>query len=295
MSNKLKLITTKAKALYKTGKYAKWTDAIKAASKGIGAVKKKSAPKKAVVKKKSAPKKSAAKKKVATKKSSYHKDTKSHNVNIRVMSGINVNRAMEIASHWHNGQWSALYQFASSGKILKENYQRYLNELPPPADLTTKDKNNIVRLITYIHKEYKRLYSGKKFAGKVSGYKKTTRKGRQTTVHYTRIGSLPKYKDIDAAREIQLFADNDSSLYFRRKLPILKNLEKKYKKGNYDIDKAAKLWRYFIDDALQSYNKEFGSRGDKWHELLNTSDRQLLALEYAKDTLRDFNNGEFYD
>jgi hypothetical protein len=35
MSNKLKQITTKAKALYKSGKYKKWTDAIKAASKQV--------------------------------------------------------------------------------------------------------------------------------------------------------------------------------------------------------------------------------------------------------------------
>lgn len=37
MANKLKAITTKAKALYKSGKFKKWTDAIKAASKSIGA------------------------------------------------------------------------------------------------------------------------------------------------------------------------------------------------------------------------------------------------------------------
>lgn len=55
--NKLKRITTEAKKLYKTGKYQKWTDAIKAASKKIGAT-------------------------------STHKDTKSHNVNIRVVSGV---------------------------------------------------------------------------------------------------------------------------------------------------------------------------------------------------------------
>ena len=36
-----------------------------------------------------APKKKSLKKKSAKKSSSYHKDTKSHNVNIRVMSGIN--------------------------------------------------------------------------------------------------------------------------------------------------------------------------------------------------------------
>jgi len=87
MSNKLKAITTKAKQLYKTGKFSKWTDAIKQASKmltkttgskKIGAIKKKATKK--VVKKKIAKKKTTPK--------SYHKDTKSHNVNIRVMSGF---------------------------------------------------------------------------------------------------------------------------------------------------------------------------------------------------------------
>lgn len=79
MANKLKAITSKAKALYKSGKYSKWTDAIKAASKQIAGV----APKKK-------PTKKAAVKKVAAKKaiSKMHKDTKSHNVNIRVVSGV---------------------------------------------------------------------------------------------------------------------------------------------------------------------------------------------------------------
>ena len=54
--------------------------------KKVGAVKKKSAPKNKAAVKKAAPKKIANKR--AT---SFHKDTKSHNVNIRVMSGINYN------------------------------------------------------------------------------------------------------------------------------------------------------------------------------------------------------------
>ena len=124
----LKQITTKAKALYKTGKFAKWTDAIKAASATISKTTKK--VKKAVTKKaakkigykkdrmdilfRATPlirkykasgynredaiknatidagfmsgikKKPVAKKKVAK---SYHKDTKSHNVRINVLSG----------------------------------------------------------------------------------------------------------------------------------------------------------------------------------------------------------------
>jgi hypothetical protein len=88
MSSKLKQITTKAKALYKSGKYKKWTDAIKAASKTLTSTVKK--VKVGAVKKKAAAKKVAHKK--PHKKSParlLHKDTKSHNVNIRVMSGIN--------------------------------------------------------------------------------------------------------------------------------------------------------------------------------------------------------------
>jgi hypothetical protein len=93
MANRLKQITTKAKQLYKTGKYAKWTDAIKAASKqtaSVGATKKKAAKKsvKKVAKKKTAVKKAAPKKKAAARNYGSHKDTNSHNVKVSVVSGI---------------------------------------------------------------------------------------------------------------------------------------------------------------------------------------------------------------
>lgn len=102
----LKKITTKAKQLYKTGKYAKWTDAIKEASKSLHKSASKTVKKHATKVKKYAVKKaksgikSLAKKVyeskhlsgVKTKKKatpkSLHKDTMSHNVKISVMSGI---------------------------------------------------------------------------------------------------------------------------------------------------------------------------------------------------------------
>ena len=108
-----------------------------------------------------------------------------------------------------------------------------------------------------------------------------------------KIGSMPIYKDKDAAREIQLYADNDSQLYYQRRNPILKNLSKKYLKGQYDIEKAAKLWRYYIDAALQKYHKEFGGRGS-WSNLLSVPDRNLLAIEYAKATKDEFDLGNTY-
>ena len=195
----------------KVGAAPKKKAAKKAApKKAAKKVVKKAAPKKAAPKKvakKAAPKKAAKKKhtkygkvKAHTRRvAGLHKDTKSHNVNIRVVSGV--------------------------GKSIK-------------------------------------------------------------------IGSMPSYKDKDAAREIQLFADSDTQLYQQRRKPILINLSKKYIKGQYDIDKAAKLWRYYIDAALQKYQKEFGGRGS-WSNLLSVPDRNLLALEYAIETKNEFDLGNF--
>ena len=182
---------------------------------GVGAVKKKAAPKK------KAATKVKAKKRAATE---MHTDTKSHNVNIRVISGIKV-----------------------KSKELRKQLEK---------------------------KGYKLTH----------GYTVAKRK---------RIGEAPTFRDPDAAREIELYADNDSQLYFQMRKPILVNLGKKYKKGTYDIDKAAKLWRYYVEAAMKKYNKEFGSRSDKWFELLDTHDRNLLARDYAIRTKQEFDLGNF--
>jgi len=138
----------------------------------------------------------------------------------------------------------------------------------------------------------KGTYKGLKKIGaaKSNGYHKDT---KSHNVNIRVVSGIPPYKDPDAAREIELYADNDSRLYFSRKLPILKNLQKKYQKGQYDVEKAAKLWLYYINDAMQRYNKEYGSRGDKWSDLLSVADRKLLAIEYAKETLNEFEQGNF--
>lgn len=179
---------------------------------GVGAVKKKASTTKVKAKK-------------SKRTSEMHTDTKSHNVNIRVVSGIKV-----------------------KSKELRKQLQK---------------------------KGYKLTH----------GYAVAKRKS---------IGDLPTFSDPDAAREIELYADNDSQLYFQSRQPILMNLSKKYKKGTYDIDKAAKLWRYYVEAAMKKYNKEFGSRGDKWYELLNTNDRNLLARQYAIRTKEEFDLGNYY-
>jgi len=109
-----------------------------------------------------------------------------------------------------------------------------------------------------------------------------------------KITGLPTAKDIESMREIELWAKNDSKLYYSQRLPILKNLYKKYKKDMYDVTKATKLYRYFVDSAMRSYHKEFGSKNENWYDLLSTNDRQILAQEFAIETLEEFQNGEVY-
>lgn len=125
MSNRLKQITTKAKALYKTEKFAKWTDAIKAASKQTGTTKKKIG----AVKKKAAPKKKAQ-------KVSTHKDTKSHNVKINVTSGIGAVKTAGIG-------------------ILKDKYGKlHIKKL---SEKTKRGKKAIQKELSEVAKKIKKL------------------------------------------------------------------------------------------------------------------------------------------
>ena len=40
-----------------------------------------------------------------------------------------IDQIRKVCASWHGGQWSALYQFASSGIFIHDNILRYLREL----------------------------------------------------------------------------------------------------------------------------------------------------------------------
>ncbi len=143
----------------------------------------------------------AVKKAWAVKKG-VHKDTKSHNVNIKVVSGVKKTKV----SGWRKGKTAII----EKGEKPKKNLKNVRVTRIKKRDLFDKPGT------------FKRFRS---------------------------IGNLPKYNDSDAAREIQLYADNDNQLYFQRRKPILTNLKKKLDKGTFNVDKAAKLWKYYIDAA----------------------------------------------
>lgn len=75
---------------------------------------------------------------------------------------ISKERAKEIAAHWHSGQWSALYSFASTGEIHIKKSLQYINELikecqseyhtAMPEYRSERDKKELKSLIRYFLK-----------------------------------------------------------------------------------------------------------------------------------------------
>lgn len=98
-----------------------------------------------------------------------------------------------------------------------------------------------------------------------------------------------------SAKELVLFADNDSHLHKNSHHPIMANLAKKAKKGVYDPKLAAKLWGYHADRAAVKYHKEMGEPTDKWHKAWPKAVRDEAAghwEEFHRDELKTYKDEE---
>jgi hypothetical protein len=84
----------------------------------------------------------------------------------------------------------------------------------------------------------------------------------------------------DEVDELVLYATNDADLYRQRIQPIIKNLQKKVKKGIYDKNKALVMWKRVADEAAKKYLREFGSPGDG-NNVFTVQDRKEAAKDIA--------------
>ncbi len=81
--------------------------------------------------------------------------------------------------------------------------------------------------------------------------------------------------DVD---ELVLYITNDGRLYEQVATPIIKNMKRKRKNGNYDDKLAVKGWQHLADEGVRRYDKEFGSgRGSL--TMLNKATRIAIAEE----------------
>ena len=94
----------------------------------------------------------------------------------------------------------------------------------------------------------------------------------------------------DEMRELKLYIDNDASIYRQRYIPILKNLSKKKKKGNYRKGLASKAFMYLIDDGAKRYTKSYGGND---RDMFPKRQRKDLAKDYVDEFEDTFKNQEF--
>lgn len=87
---------------------------------------------------------------------------------------------------------------------------------------------------------------------------------------------MKTYPDMEAARELEIYADNTRAVYDRWAMPTVENLRKKYKKGTYDKEKAVKAWEYVAEAAAKMYCHEFADR-TAWHIVFNAATRRIVA------------------
>lgn len=60
---------------------------------------------------------------------------------------ISSNLATHICSHWHSGQWSSFYSFASSKQYIDDKYNNYISELEKcEKHATRSEKKELKRL-----------------------------------------------------------------------------------------------------------------------------------------------------
>ena len=78
------------------------------------------------------------------------------------------------------------------------------------------------------------------------------------------------------AQELYLYALNDSALYHQQREHVEALLQKRFDKGDYDSEKAARLGLYFADTAPKQKQKEFCGNG-KWFHLFNIDTRREMA------------------
>ena len=98
----------------------------------------------------------------------------------------------------------------------------------------------------------------------------------------------------DAARELELYAENDGQLYQQSGVPIMKNLSRKFKKGTYDSALAAKLWKYHADSAAKKYSQDH-STGDDWKTMFTPRDRMEMARSMEDSWKSEMEAGNFME
>lgn len=93
-----------------------------------------------------------------------------------------------------------------------------------------------------------------------------------------------------AATELTLYAENTRIIY-DFSVNIVHNLQKKYRKGIFNADKAAKAFEAVAEYAAKMYCKEFAEPA-QWHTVFNAATRRETAKELLSGYMENIKEGD---
>lgn len=83
--------------------------------------------------------------------------------------------------------------------------------------------------------------------------------------------------DMEAARELVLYIENDSFLYFNHIIPYIKCLHKKRIRGTYDPEKAVPGWERIVTEGAKKYERNF--LNVRYYRVFNKATREEAARQ----------------
>jgi hypothetical protein len=98
--------------------------------------------------------------------------------------------------------------------------------------------------------------------------------------------------DKDALRELELYAENDGTLYRQRYMPTIENIKRKVKSDKYDHKKAPKLWMYYVDEAAKKYVRDMAP-GQRVADIFSKKDREVLSQKLADWAIDEVLRGNY--
>lgn len=107
----------------------------------------------------------------------------------------------------------------------------------------------------------------------------------------------PNAGDVDeeAAEELLLYLQNDARFWGPRSQgeAIERNYARKWQRGTFDEARAADGYMHVLKAAAQQYTKEFGSPGQRWHDMFNVATRKAAARELVEQFVAEAELGNF--
>lgn len=99
--------------------------------------------------------------------------------------------------------------------------------------------------------------------------------------------------DTVAARELELYVENDGALYRQQYTPINKKLATKMARGVYDHAKAVKLFMYLMESGAKKYAKEFSTSQSDWPQIFSVPTRKYVAERFADHFEAEYRLGNY--